>query len=113
VTLLLGIGANTAIFSLVDGVLLRPLPFRDANRLVAMNADYPKGAFVVMRDQSRTMDVIAIRDGSAFNLTGRDLPVRLTGAEVSASFFKIMGAQAAMGRTFQDGINPGKMIWSS
>jgi predicted permease len=103
VTLVLGIGANTAIFSLVDGVLLRPLPFRDANRLVAMNSDYPKGAFVVMRDQSRTMDVIAIRDGSAYNLTGRDLPIRLMGAEVSANFFRIMGAQAAMGRTFQDG----------
>ncbi len=109
VTLVLGIGANTAIFSLVNGVLLRPLPFRDANHLVAVNADLPKGAFAVMRDQSRTMDVIAIRDGSFFNLTGRDLPIRLAGAEVSANFFRIMGAQAAMGRTFQDGDDqPGK-----
>jgi predicted permease len=109
-TLVLGIGANTAIFSLVDGVLLRPLPFPHPNRLVAMRYYYPKGAFVVMRDQSRTMDIIANTDDSSeFNLTGSNLPVRLTGTSVSANWFSVLGTQAAMGRTFQEGEDqPGK-----
>jgi predicted permease len=108
-TLVLGIGANTAIFSLVDGVLLRPLPFPQSNRLVAMTYFYPKGAFVVMRDQSRTMDVMANTDVTEFNLTGQDLPVRLTGTSVSANWFNILGVRAAMGRTFLAGEDqPGK-----
>jgi predicted permease len=108
-TLVLGIGANTAIFSLVDGVLLRPLPFPQPNRLVAMTDDYPKGAFVVLRDQSRTMNVFANTDSSEFNLTGGDLPVRLIGTSVSANWFTVLGSQAAMGRTFREGEDqPGK-----
>jgi len=108
-TLVLGIGANTAIFSIVDGVLLRPLPFPQPNRLVALTYYYPKGAFVVMRDQSRTMDVVANTDSTEFNLTGADLPVRLTGTSVSANWFAVLGAQAAMGRTFRDAEDrPGK-----
>jgi predicted permease len=108
-TLVLGIGANTAIFSLVDGVLLRPLSLPDANRLVAISTYYPKGAFVVMRNQSRTMDFIAQSDNTAFNLTGRDLPIRLIGNAVSANWFAVLGVQAAQGRTFQEGEDqPGK-----
>jgi predicted permease len=109
-TLVLGIGANTSIFSLVDVVLLRPLPFPLADRLVAMRYYYPKGAFVLMRDQSRTMDIIANTDDSTeFNLSGSNLPVRLAGTSVSANWFTVLGAQAAMGRTFQEGEDqPGK-----
>jgi predicted permease len=108
-TLLLGIGANTAIFSLVDGVLLRPLPLPQADRLVGLTTYYPKGAFAVMRNQSRTMDIIANSDATFFNLTGGDLPVRLTGTSVSTNWFSVLGVQAAMGRTFQDGEDqPGK-----
>jgi predicted permease len=108
-TLVLGIGANTAIFSLVDGVLLRPLPLPQADRLVALTTYYPKGAFAVMRNQSRTMDIIANSDATFFNLTGGNLPVRLTGASVSTNWFSVLGVQAAMGRTFQEGEDqPGK-----
>jgi predicted permease len=108
-TLVLGIGANTAIFSLVDGVLLRPLPLPQADRLVALTTYYPKGAFAVMRNQSRTMDIIANSDAAFFNLTGGDSPVRLNGTSVSTNWFNVLGVQAAVGRTFQEGEDqPGK-----
>jgi predicted permease len=108
-TLVLGIGANTAIFSLVNGVLLRPLPFREPERLAAFTIYYPKGVFAILREHSRTMEVIANTDLNEFNLTGRDLPVRLEGTSVSANWFSVLGVQAAMGRTFQDGEDqPGK-----
>jgi putative ABC transport system permease protein len=108
-TLVLGIGANTAIFSLVNGVLLRALPLPQPDRLVSMTVYYPKGAFVVLRDQSRTMDIIANTDSTEFNLTGTDLPIRLSGTSVSAKWFSVLGAQAAMGRVFQEGEDqPGK-----
>ena len=108
-TLVLGIGANTAIFSLVNGVLLRPLPYAEPARLVGMTVYYPKGPFVVMRDQSRTMDIVANSDSTEINLTGVDVPVRLTGTAVSAKWFSVLGAQARMGRTFQEGEDqPGK-----
>jgi predicted permease len=108
-TLVLGIGANSAIFSLVNGVLLQSLPFAQPDRLVAATSYFPKGPFVIMRDQSRTMEVIANTDATEFNLTGKDLPVRLTGTSVSARWFNVLGVQAEMGRTFQDGEDqPGK-----
>ncbi len=103
-TLGLGIGANTAIFSLVNGVLLRPLPFRDPSRLVGIdNASYPKGGFASMRDQVRTMDLAAYFEGQQFNLTGMGEPVRLNGTLVSANFFSVLGAQAQFGGTFSTG----------
>jgi putative ABC transport system permease protein len=108
-TLVLGIGANTAIFSLVNGVLLRALPLPQPDRLVSMTYYYPKGAFVVMRDQSRTMNIVAHTDSTEFNLTGKDLPIRLSGASVSAKWFSVLGVQATLGRTFQEGEDqPGK-----
>jgi putative ABC transport system permease protein len=108
-TLALGIGANTAIFSLVNGVLLRPLPYAQPERLVGTTQYYPQGALKVMREQSRTMELVGVSDNGEFNLTGSGDPVRLIGNSVSADFFSVLGEQAAMGRTFQDGEDqPGK-----
>ncbi len=58
-TIALGIGANTAIFSLVDGILLRPLPFAAPENLVSITGTYPKGAFVALRDQMKSLDSAA------------------------------------------------------
>jgi putative ABC transport system permease protein len=108
-TLALGIGANTAIFSLVNGILLVSLPYPKAERLVSVTGAYPQGALVAMREQMHTMDVAAYAEGHDFNLTGRDEALRLTGTLVSAELFSILGAQPELGRIFDQGEdNPGQ-----
>jgi len=102
-TLALGIGANTAIFSLVNGILLVSLPYPNPERLVSVTGTYPKGGFVAMREQMRTMDVGAYVEGQELNLTGFGEPVRLTGTSVSAELFSILGARPELGRTFYPG----------
>jgi putative ABC transport system permease protein len=102
-TLALGLGANTAIFSLVNGILLVPLPYRSPERLVSITGTYPKGALVAMREQMRTMTVAGYSDGHEVNLTGHGEPVRLTAAFVSADLFSVLGAAADLGRTFATG----------
>src|SRR5882762_4511018 len=99
-TLALGIGANTAIFSLVNGILLSSLPYVNPEQLVSLTGAYPKGAIVAMREQVHTMDVGAYDEGQELNLTGFGEPVRLTGTLVSAELFSILGARAELGRVF-------------
>jgi putative ABC transport system permease protein len=102
-TLALGIGANTAIFSLVDGILLRPLPFAAPQNLVSITGTFPKGGFVAMREQVQSLDTAAYFEGHEFNLTGRGDPLRVSGVLVSAEFFSMLGAQPEIGRTFYPG----------
>jgi predicted permease len=102
-TLALGIGANTAIFSLVDSILLRPLPFAEPEKLVSVTGTYPKGAFVALRNQVRSLDVAAYAEGHEFNLTSQAEAVRLTGTLVSAEFFMVLGARPQIGRPFTPG----------
>lgn len=102
-TLAIGIGANTAIFSVVDGILFRPLPFPDSEKLVNLTGVYPTGAFVAMRQQVRTVDLAAFAADHPFTLTGVGEPVRLYAALVSAELFTILGARPALGRVFRTG----------
>jgi putative ABC transport system permease protein len=102
-TLALGIGANTAIFSLVDGILLRPLPYANPQQLVSVKGTYPKGGFGALREQMRTVDVAAYSEDHEFNLTGYGEAVRLPGTLVSAEMFSILGARPELGRTFYPG----------
>ena len=110
-TLALGIGANTAIFSLLQAVLLRPLPYRDPGRLVwasqyAPRLDVtlvPAGTFLAWRDQNRSLEDMAAYDDHLCdgNLATGAEPVRLDRcAEVSANFFSLLGIQPALGRSF-------------
>ena len=110
-TLALGIGANTAIFSLLHAVLLRPLPYRDPGRLVwasqyAPRLDatlVPAGTFLAWRDQNRSFEDMAAYDDHLCdgNLTTGAEPVRLDRcAEVSANFFSLLGVQPTLGRSF-------------
>lgn len=102
-TLALGIGANTAIFSLVSGILLRPLPYPHPEQLVSVTGAYPRGAFVAMREQVQTMDVAAYAEGHEVNLTGRGEPVRLACAMVSAELLSTLAARPEIGRSFYPG----------
>lgn len=106
-TLALGIGGNAAMFSLVNGILLRPLPYAEPDRLVRVTGYYPTGAVVALQEMSRTMEVASYSDkpqnGSDFNLTGQGEAVHLTGSAASANIFSLLGAGAMLGRTFQPG----------
>ena len=102
-TLALGIGANTAIFSLVNGILLVPLPYSHPEQLVSVTGYYPRGAFSALRQQARTMDVAAYAEGHEFNLTGNGEPVRLSATLVSSELFSVLGSRPELGRTFYAG----------
>jgi len=106
-SLALGIGGNAAMFSLVDGVLLRPLPYSEPDRLVRPTGYYPTGGFLALQQLSRTMEFAAYSDkpenGSDFNLTGQGEAVHLAGSIVSANIFSLLGTGAKLGRTFQPG----------
>src|ERR1700693_4804352 len=103
VSLALGIGGNFAMFSIVNGVLLQPLPYPAPDQLVRVSGYYPKGALQVLQQDSRTMDIAGYLPGSEFNLTGQGEALRLEGSTVSANLFSILGAHASIGRSFQPG----------
>lgn len=109
VTLALGIGANTAVFSVVNGLVLRPLPFPDADRLVSVQSidrrtEAPAGLsypnFFDIRRDTRTLARISSYRDSDFTLTGRGLPVHLRGQIVSWDFFQTLETAPALGRPF-------------
>lgn len=118
--LALGIGANTLVFSLVDRVLLRPLPFRDPARLVAIwetTHNWDPKVFACYRDvetfdrQSRSFDGIAGWQWVEYTLTGRGDPRRTLGEAVTPRFFETLGVSAAQGRTFGPAdVNRGPML---
>ena len=120
-TLALGIGATTAIFSVFDAVLLRPLPYAKPGRLVAIEEVVPKLAqfgpslpvtawhFREWRKHSRAFEQFALVGSIGYTLTGGGDPLSLTGSRVSASLFPMLGIQAQLGRTFrEDEDQPGR-----
>jgi predicted permease len=110
-TLALGIGATTAIFSVVYGVLLRPLPYRDSNRIMAVFELTSKGTpsrladpnFDDFRDQSRSFQAIAKYGDNVASVSGARQPTRTTVANVSPEFLKVFGIQPILGRDFTAG----------
>src|SRR5262249_51215252 len=109
-TLALGIGANTAIFSVVYGVLLRPLPYQQGGQLVVMRQEAPLASnnnlnFSVKeiddyRAQNKTLADLAEHHSMSFTLFGGREPERIQAAVVSANFFELMGVTPLLGRTF-------------
>jgi hypothetical protein len=107
-TLALGIGACTAIFSVVDGVLLRPLPYPEAERIVQLREVNSKGGqmsfaeanFLDVRARTRTLEAVAQYNGGTTTVTGGIEPARAMVFRVSADFFRVLGTQPFLGRTF-------------
>lgn len=112
-TLALGIGANSSIFSLINAVLLRPLPFKDPDRLVSVwerraasnDANLPISAheFVAWRDQAHSFEGMALIQPSGFNLTGVGDPAAISAALVSSECLSVLGVAPIIGRTFLPG----------
>jgi putative ABC transport system permease protein len=110
ITLALGIGANTAIFSVVNAILLRPLPYPEPERLMMINtADLTRGGanmginlpdFHEWRDSNRSFEAIAAFSTDTYNISGDEEPERVVGAVASADLFKTMGVNPAQGRAF-------------
>ncbi len=107
-TLALGIGANTAIFSVVNAVLLRPLAFRDASRLVLIAERNPYATistsyenYVDWRDQSHSFESMEATRGTTITLTGAGEPEHLNARMMTAGMFPLLGVDANLGRTFR------------
>src|SRR5947209_2599392 len=123
ITLAIGIGANTAIFSVVNGVLISPLPFHDPEQLVSLfqkvpnfeNASISYPNFLDWRRMNTTFSDMAAYRSAGFTLTGAGDPERLHGEMISAGFFDILGVKPLLGRSFHSdedrlGANPTAMI---
>jgi putative ABC transport system permease protein len=112
ITLALGVGANTAIFSVANTALLRPLPYQNPDELVMVWETAPKlgfphndvapANFIDWRDQNRVFTQIAAFGGASLSLTGRGEPERIEGERVSASLFPLLGVAPALGRVFTE-----------
>ncbi len=107
-TLALGIGANTAVFSVVNAVLLKPVPYPDPDRLVMFMNTSPEGSgpacspakFQHYREQTSVVQDVAAFRGVVVNLTGLAFPEQLQSGQVSADYFRLFGAPVIRGRTF-------------
>ena len=111
--LALGIGANTAIFSVVHAVLLEPLPYADPERLVTLLGPRSRPVsppdFLDIRRQARSFEAVAAAEGWSGNFTGRSTPEQVVGLHLSEDMFPLLGVQALRGRTFSaDDFGPGR-----
>jgi MacB-like periplasmic core domain len=110
-TIAIAIGANTAMFSFVNGVLLSPLPYPESDRIVRVLERHPNGGlngisslnYLDWTNQNTAFEYIAAEVGWRATLTGGDEPVSIRGARVSAHYFDIFGAKPALGRAFLPG----------
>jgi predicted permease len=106
--LAVGIGANTAIFSIVNAVLLKPVPFPDPDRIIVFQTTGPQGAFSAgspakfqfWREQTGIVQDVAAYRSNVVNYTTRGLPIQLRATQVSADYFQLFGARLIRGRAF-------------
>jgi putative ABC transport system permease protein len=107
-TLALGIGANTAIFTVTNALLLRPFPYPDSDRLVNLGANQDRGAsmtlrrYELVRDRNQSFESVAVWANDNFNLTGNGEPLQTPVARVSPSFFSLFGITPQLGRAFTE-----------
>jgi predicted permease len=111
-TLAISIGANTAIFSVVEGVLLKPLPYPDADRLIGVWYTAPgihikelniaPSLYFINREQAKTIEDIGVYDGDSFTVTGVGEPERTRGMDVTSGTLPLLGAHPVLGRLFTE-----------
>ena len=109
-TLAIGVGANTVIFSVIEGVLLKPLPYPQADRLIGVwytapgvnikDMEMAPSNYMVEREQNTTFEDIGAYDGDAFNVTGAGTPEHVRGLDVTDGTLPLLGVQPALGRIF-------------
>src|SRR6202166_3166473 len=115
----IGIGANSAIFSVVDALLLRPLPYPHPDRLAAVwlhspgigiLRDWPSpGQYIDIQNENRSFEQMALAQSRSFTLTGREQPERVDGMRTQSSLLEMLGAKALLGRLLlPDEEKPGK-----
>ncbi|HKR12262.1 MAG TPA: ABC transporter permease [Pyrinomonadaceae bacterium] len=112
-TIAIGIGVNVLVFSLVERILLNPLPYNEPDRLVRMVQSYPdvgldtwglsQANFARYRDNSHSFEAIAAYGNAGITMTGADTPEFLQATRVTADYFKVFGVSPLLGRTFQTG----------
>lgn len=110
-TLALGIAANTALFTVVNGVLLQPLPFPHPEQLCTLDAskpNFPRGSisypnFVDWQSRNRTFSAMALSRGTSFTFSANGEPERLRGAWITADYFSLLGVQPVIGRNLMEG----------
>lgn len=102
-SLAVGIGGNAAMFTLVNTLLVRPLPYRQPDRLVRITGIFPRAAVPFFERRSRTMDVAAVGFGAEYNLAGEGEAIRIVASAASANAFSVLGAAVARGRSFAPG----------
>ena len=113
ITLALGIGANSAIFSVVNAVLLRPLPFKDPDRVMVVwerrensgraNLTLSGHEYAAFKERTNVFEALTLIQPNGYNLTGRGDPVVVDVGEVSTEYFAVVGAPPLLGRTFAPG----------
>src|SRR5580658_1196563 len=108
-TLALGIGANTAIFTVTSALLLRPFPYREPQQLVSLTVKKPGDEFrgtllryELVRDLNQSFQSVAVWANDTLNLTGYADPAQVPVARVSPSFFSMLGVEPQLGRSFTE-----------
>ena len=109
-TLAVGVGANTVIFSVIEGVLLKPLPYPNAEQLIGVwhkapginipNLNMAPSIYFIDREQSTTLQDIGVYDGDSFSVTGSGEPEHVRGLDVTDGTLPLLGVQPALGRLF-------------
>ena len=110
ITLAAGIGANTLVFSVIEGVLLKPLPYPEPNRLVGVwhtapgiqikDLNMAPSHYFIYREQGQTFQDVALYQGDSLSVTGAREPEQVGGLDVTATLFPLLGVAPAAGRLF-------------
>jgi putative ABC transport system permease protein len=102
ISLALGIGGSTAVFNMLNALLIKPLPFGEPDRLVRITEFFPKALLIYFRQQCRTVELASVSPGVELNVTGEGPAFRIKASPASANLFTVLRAPVQIGRPFED-----------